>query len=75
MVTGLPLRDSFRALLVDGDRILLAHHRIDDEYTVWTGPGGGVEAGETLVEALARELYEETGLLLTADHAPRLVWI
>ncbi|MDG4667515.1 NUDIX domain-containing protein [Mycobacterium sp. 236(2023)] len=74
-MSALPLRDSCRALLVDGDRILLAQHRIDDEYTVWTGPGGGVEEGETLVQALARELYEETGLVLTDDHAPRLVWI
>jgi len=74
-VPGLPFRRSSRGLLVDEDRILLAQHRVADGGTVWVGPGGGVESDESLVQALTRELHEETGVVLTPAHAPRLVWV
>jgi ADP-ribose pyrophosphatase YjhB (NUDIX family) len=42
-------------------RILLARHEKAGS-AVWLLPGGGVKAGESLVRALQRELWEETGL-------------
>ena len=46
-----------------GERILIAKRRIDDEHGgVWEFPGGGVEEGERLEEALVRELEEELGI-------------
>lgn len=49
------------ALLRWNDRILLCRHeKPGREY--WLLPGGGVGSGETLVEALRRELWEEVGI-------------
>jgi ADP-ribose pyrophosphatase YjhB (NUDIX family) len=49
------------ALLRWRDRLLLCRHEKPGKQ-YWLLPGGGVEAGESLVEALHRELREELGI-------------
>src|SRR5712691_3280421 len=53
-----------RGLVLDREgRVFLIKHSYADG---WQMPGGGVEVGETLLEALARELAEEGNIELTA---------
>jgi 8-oxo-dGTP pyrophosphatase MutT (NUDIX family) len=53
-----------RAMVIDPDgRIFLVKHSY---ISGWHMPGGGVETGETLIDALVRELREEGNLEPTA---------
>lgn len=48
-------------LIQDGDRILL-QNRVKKDWEGYTLPGGHVEPGESFVDAVKREMKEETGL-------------
>ena len=48
-------------ILTDG-KVVLIKRRYEPLKGEWSLPGGGVEIGETLEAAVAREMLEETGL-------------
>ncbi|MBI2710620.1 MAG: NUDIX domain-containing protein [Actinobacteria bacterium] len=50
------------AVVVDDGQLLLIRRGRGMAAGEWSVPGGRVEAGETLAEAVVRELAEETGL-------------
>jgi 8-oxo-dGTP pyrophosphatase MutT (NUDIX family) len=70
-------RRAGRVLVIDaGGRVLLLHGfdpaKPDEPY--WFTIGGGAQPGETLAEAAARELGEETGICAQADELGEPVW-
>jgi 8-oxo-dGTP pyrophosphatase MutT (NUDIX family) len=68
-----PMTLGVRAAVFDPDnRVMLVRHGYIRGYYL---PGGGVESGETLAEALARELIEECGVRLTGAATLRGVYL
>jgi 8-oxo-dGTP diphosphatase len=58
------------AIILDEDRILLEKRKNSPGKGKWSVPGGLVDLGETVEEAVIREVKEETGLEV---YNPRLV--
>ena len=81
-MTGFPdgpfHRRTARVLLVNGeDRLLLfkfyGNRKKNPDRFYWLTPGGGVDEGEPLHHAAARELREETGLVVAPDELGGLI--
>ncbi len=51
-------RPSVRAIIIRGGKVLMVHSL---KYDYYKFPGGGIEAGECMEEALCREVAEESG--------------
>ncbi len=71
MLRRLP-RLAVRALILHQDRLLLVNAYPGGMSDLWCAPGGGVDAGQSLPDNLAREVHEETGLTVAVG-APALV--
>lgn len=57
------------AVAIDGNRLLLIRRATAPEIGRWSLPGGRVEHGETMAEAVVREVREETGLDVVCDRS------
>ena len=58
------LRPGAYAILPLGDQVLLTHQA--DPFPEFQLPGGGIDAGESPLRALHREVFEETGWTVAA---------
>jgi 8-oxo-dGTP pyrophosphatase MutT (NUDIX family) len=71
-------REAVRVVVRDSqDRILLFHtHEVSvpELGTWWELPGGGIEVGESHVEAAVRELHEETGIRVAPSEVGSPTW-
>jgi|SRR3989338_2348874 len=58
-------QERVRGILIDSGKIVLIK-RVKANNTYYVFPGGGVEEGESLIQALERELKEEVGIEVRA---------
>ena len=63
------MRDTSLCYIERGDEYLMLHRvkkAVDENAGKWIGVGGGFEEGESPEACMLREVFEETGLRLTA---------
>lgn len=58
------------AVIESDEGLLLVCNRRRDGSCDWTPPGGVIDEGETLLDGLTREVFEETGLHVEAWDGP-----
>ncbi len=62
MSSQLPLRIGVGIIVLNNENKIFVAKRKDNPINKWQMPQGGVEADETSLEAMNRELYEETSI-------------
>jgi putative (di)nucleoside polyphosphate hydrolase len=78
----LPYRPCVGVMILNREGLVWAGHRIpvengelDSNDKLWQMPQGGIDRGETALEAATRELYEETGIKSASLLAEAPNWI
>ncbi|MBI5303471.1 MAG: 8-oxo-dGTP diphosphatase [Chloroflexi bacterium] len=61
------MRDATLVFLLDGDKILLGYKKQRFGAGKWNGFGGKIEDGESIADAAARELREESSVIVAPD--------
>lgn len=72
MISEIPSRFTYHRIGVGGiclkdKEILLVKHKYGPSKGKWGIPGGFVELGESLSEAIRREIFEETNVVIQAE--------
>lgn len=71
-------RKTVRLVVLDSIGSILLFHTHDRDHpdlgTWWEPPGGGIDEGETYVEAAVRELYEEAGIVAERSQVGPPTW-
>ena len=57
-------RPSVRGIIIDNGKIAMVHSL---KYDYYKFPGGGIDSGESHLDALIREVSEETGLIVIPE--------
>lgn len=58
----LPLRTGVGVVVLNSENKVFVGKRADNPFNNWQMPQGGVDAGESLLKAMTRELVEETSI-------------
>lgn len=68
------VRRGAKALITTAERALLVKEAHSDGTQFWTLPGGGVETGESMADALERELAEELCCRVAIEEQTATFW-